>query len=268
MSISSSLAPQKRRLYTIPPLLSIVCLIICLFSSIAPYSSAENISSSTLPKARYVTSAEVKAWQKMDKSIEILDVREPKEFDMGHIQDAINIPYAQAEEKLKELDRNGSYVFYCIHSSWRAPYVANLAADLGYEKSYILEGGIAAWNAEGQELIAADPSKTPQVAEYPKELPKVLKTPPLREYKTKINLTVEQLSEFDGKNGRPAYVAVDRVIYDLTQSRLWRGGEHDPSHGKVQAGCDLTEVIKESPHGKKHLERFPVVGYLVSQESK
>ena len=43
-------------------------------------------------------------------------------------------------------------------------------------------------------------------------------------------------------------MAVDGVIYDLTQSRLWREGNHDPSHGRAGAGRDLTEVIKESPH--------------------
>ncbi len=235
-----------------------ICLILPIFSP-----SAIHAAESTLPKASYVTPTEVKDWQKSSKPVVIVDVREPQEFEAGHIPDAINIPYAQAEEKIKDLDWSKSHVFYCIHSSWRAPYVANLAADLGHNNAYILEGGVAAWNAEGQELIAMDSSKPPEVAVYPNDLPRILKTPPLREYQTKINLTLDQLVEFDGKNGRPAYVAVDGIIYDLTESRLWRGGEHDPNHGEAQAGRDLSEVIRKSPHGKKHLERFPVVGRIV-----
>ncbi len=232
------------------------------------FPATSSASTSTLPKAAYVISTEVKNWQNNGKAVIIVDVREPKEFEVGHIPGAINLPYAEAEEKINNLDWSKSHVFYCIHSTWRAPYVANLAADLGHKNSYILEGGIAAWNAEGQELIALDSTKKPEVADYPKDLPKILKTPPLREYKTKINLTPSQLSEFNGKNGRPAYVAVDGIIYDLTESRLWRGGEHDPSHGEAQAGRDLSEMIKQSPHGKKNLERFPVVGWLVSEDAK
>ena len=234
----------------------------------SPFSSAENTLLSTLPKAAYVTSTEVKNWQKNGQSVVMVDVREPQEFAAGHILNAINIPYAEAEEKIKGLDWSKSHIFYCIHSSWRAPYVANLAADLGHKNAYILEGGVAAWNAGGQEIIASNSAKKPEVAVYPQDLPKILKTPPLREYKVKINLTPEKLAEFDGKNGQPAYVAVDGVIYDLTQSRLWRAGEHDPSHGEVQAGCDLTEMLKESPHGKKNLDRFPIVGRLVSEKIK
>jgi predicted heme/steroid binding protein len=66
---------------------------------------------------------------------------------------------------------------------------------------------------------------------------------------------------------QPAYVAVNGIIYDLTQSRLWRGGVHDPSKGKAMAGRDLTEVLKDSPHGDSHLKDFPVVGYLKSSQN-
>lgn len=52
------------------------------------------------------------------------------------------------------------------------------------------------------------------------------------------------------------------ILYDLTQSLLWRGGDYDPSHGKARAGHDVTEVLKESPHGDIHLKDFPVVGRL------
>ena len=31
-----------------------------------------------------------------------------------------------------------------------------------------------------------------------------------------LELTLDQLKQYDGKNGNPAYVAVDGVIYDMT----------------------------------------------------
>ena len=125
-----------------------------------------------------------------------------------------------------------------------------------------MEGGIAAWNAGGQVIYADSPKPTPQVASYPKELEISLKHPPDRRYDKKLTLTSEELRYFDGQDGRPSYVAVDGIIYNLTQSRLWRGGVHDPSEGQAKAGEDLSEVIKKSPHGKMILQGFPVVGSL------
>lgn len=146
----------------------------------------------------------------------------------------------------------------------KAPYVANILADLGFENIYVLEGGIAAWNAGGQVIYSANTDQPGQVAPYPKDLKAELKHPKDRGYKEKIDLTAGELSYYDGRDGRPAYVAVNGMIYDITNSRLWRGGGHDPSHGKVEAGKDLTEAMEEdSPHGNKHLKNFPVVGRLV-----
>ncbi len=72
-------------------------------------------------------------------------------------------------------------------------------------------------------------------------------------------LTLEQLSSFDGTNGKPAYIAVDGLIYDVTNSALWISG----AHNGYTAGKDLTTEIKEkSPHGLSTLERVPVVGQI------
>ena len=76
---------------------------------------------------------------------------------------------------------------------------------------------------------------------------------------TPLLLTLNELKAFDGKDGRPAYVAVDGVIYDLSQSRPWPGGEHNG----FKAGNDLTREIKEvSPHGVSMLGRVSAVGRL------
>lgn len=72
-------------------------------------------------------------------------------------------------------------------------------------------------------------------------------------------LTVKELSRFDGRDGRPAYVAYAGKVYDLSGSFLWRGGRHQALH---EAGRDLTEALKHAPHGAELLMRFPVVGTL------
>ena len=76
-----------------------------------------------------------------------------------------------------------------------------------------------------------------------------------------LELTLDQLKQYDGKNGNPAYVAVDGVIYDVTNVPQWKNGEHNG----YSAGNDLTDIIKnKSPHGVKQLKGIPVVGKLVA----
>lgn len=76
-----------------------------------------------------------------------------------------------------------------------------------------------------------------------------------------LELTLDQLKQYDGKNGNPAYVAVDGIIYDVTNVKAWKNGEHNG----YSAGNDLTDIIKnKSPHGVKNLEGLPIVGKLVA----
>ena len=72
-------------------------------------------------------------------------------------------------------------------------------------------------------------------------------------------LTVEQLSEFNGKDGKPAYIAVDGVIYDVTESSAWEGG----GHKDLEAGLDLTAQFKDSPHDVSTLDKINKIGILI-----
>lgn len=71
-------------------------------------------------------------------------------------------------------------------------------------------------------------------------------------------VTKAELAASDGKNGRPAWVAVNGVVYDLTAVKAWTGGMH---HG-VQAGTDATEQFVKSGHPAGFLDVLPVVGRL------
>jgi predicted heme/steroid binding protein len=74
-----------------------------------------------------------------------------------------------------------------------------------------------------------------------------------------IELSLEELRLFDGKDGRKAYVAFGGKVYDVTASYSWRNGAHQVLH---LAGCDLTLEMKDAPHGEDLLIRFPVIGVL------
>ena len=71
--------------------------------------------------------------------------------------------------------------------------------------------------------------------------------------------TVDELKAYDGQNGNSAYVAIDGIVYDVTDVDEWKDGKH--KNGLV-AGTDLTDALKDSPHGAKVLKSLPVVGTL------
>jgi predicted heme/steroid binding protein/uncharacterized membrane protein len=68
-----------------------------------------------------------------------------------------------------------------------------------------------------------------------------------------------ELRQFDGKEDRPAYVAYDGKVYDVSQSKRWKGGFHMNRH---HAGKDLTADIQAAPHKPDVLERVSQVGTL------
>ncbi len=71
--------------------------------------------------------------------------------------------------------------------------------------------------------------------------------------------TIQTLKEFDGKNGKPAYVAYKGKVYDVTESYQWADGDH-LGH---EAGLDLTEQMDIAPHNGEVMDRMKVVGVLI-----
>ena len=95
--------------------------------------------------------------------------------------------------------------------------------------------------------------------------PRLKKRIQVRVESTKADLTPEELSYFDGREGRPAYVAYDGRIFDVTKSALWRDGAHMVKHG---AGNDLGDALKGAPHKDDKLLAMPQVGKLLATQAR
>ena len=71
--------------------------------------------------------------------------------------------------------------------------------------------------------------------------------------------SAKELKEFDGKDGRPAYVSYKGLVYDVSTSHLWNNGTHANRHF---SGFDFTEIMENAPHNEESLLKFPVVGEI------
>jgi predicted heme/steroid binding protein len=73
------------------------------------------------------------------------------------------------------------------------------------------------------------------------------------------NYTKSQLAVRNGQDRPEIWVAYQGLIYDVTESRLWRKG----MHYEHWAGQDLTDELKDAPHNEGVFDRFEIVGALI-----
>lgn len=72
--------------------------------------------------------------------------------------------------------------------------------------------------------------------------------------------TRSQLGLRNGQDRDEIWIAYQGLIYDVTESRMWRNGRHY----EHWAGQDLTPELPHAPHGEGVFAKFKVVGRLVS----
>ena len=71
--------------------------------------------------------------------------------------------------------------------------------------------------------------------------------------------TVDELARYDGKADNPAYVAINGIVYDVTDQPGWAAG----SHFGLRAGLDQTSAYISCHTGQPMIDRLKVIGRLV-----
>ncbi len=76
--------------------------------------------------------------------------------------------------------------------------------------------------------------------------------------------TAEELKKYNGKDGAPAYAAVDGIVYDLSKTKFWKDGRHMKLHS---AGTDLSSAIHSKAAKLMHkdrpvMDKVPKVGVM------
>lgn len=87
-----------------------------------------------------------------DKKYRFLDARDAADFNAGHIQGAMNIPFHEIEkykDRLNDLPKDQVYVTYCSAACDVSIDMAYYMAKMGFKKVYIFHGGWDEWKAAG-----------------------------------------------------------------------------------------------------------------------
>ena len=99
-----------------------------------------------------VTVAEAKALIEGKPDLVILDVRNPSEFDDGHIEGAINIPVDYLAGRLDELSEDDELLVYCRTGN-RSARAVGILEDAGFTKIFHMDAGITGWLDAGYPVV-------------------------------------------------------------------------------------------------------------------
>ncbi|MFW0051266.1 MAG: rhodanese-like domain-containing protein [Coxiella endosymbiont of Dermacentor nuttalli] len=105
----------------------------------------EVFSKKELGRNNRLTPAQVVQLINNEKAI-VIDVRDSKTFETGHITHAINIPITELDKSFKEIEqyKQQTLIIVCTIGK-KSAYFVNKLYKQDYQKVYMLVGGMSAW---------------------------------------------------------------------------------------------------------------------------
>lgn len=98
-----------------------------------------------------VRAADLHSLLSEDEQPVVVDVREPWEYQQGHVAGSKLIPLGQLAHRIAELDPHQPVAVICQSGS-RSQSAAALLAQKGFKKVYNVLGGMSAWESRGLEV--------------------------------------------------------------------------------------------------------------------
>ena len=113
-----------------------------------PANAAPATSTEDKPAMEEITATELKARLDAGDDLQIIDVREPNEYDIARIPDAKLIPLGQVAGRANEIDPNRETIVHCKMGGRSAKAIEALTR-AGFNGRLVnLTGGITAWSNE------------------------------------------------------------------------------------------------------------------------
>ena len=100
-------------------------------------------------RIREIAPNQVKSLIERKEKAVYLDVREPNEWNLGHLPGAVHIPRGTLETKIEQaIPRDARIVIYCAGGN-RSALAADTLQQMGYSKVESMSGGWRDWVAAG-----------------------------------------------------------------------------------------------------------------------
>jgi len=100
-----------------------------------------------------VTPEQVRDMQARNESVVYLDVREPNEWNLGRMPQAIHLPRGNLEGKVEGMiDRNQKVIVYCARGN-RSALAALTMKQMGYQNVASMARGFLGWADIGGEVV-------------------------------------------------------------------------------------------------------------------
>ena len=130
-----------------------VILVVLVFALLAcaikPKAAADFVKEARA-KIKEITVAEAKAKIESGVPLVVLDVREPDEFEQGHLPKAVNIPRGVLEFMVStQIPSKDAYIIVYCRSGSRSALATNTLRQMGYKNIVNMEGGWKAWVEAG-----------------------------------------------------------------------------------------------------------------------
>ena len=127
-----------RGVFTLPGLIIIIAVLVAIivYSVYTWYAQKRIVK--TLSQEEFIAGY---------RKAQLIDVREPNEFDGGHILGARNIPMSQLKTRLKEIRPDKPVYLYC-QSGMRSGRAAQMLYKKGYRDLYQLDKGFKQWTGK------------------------------------------------------------------------------------------------------------------------
>ncbi|MDR0781286.1 MAG: rhodanese-like domain-containing protein [Pseudomonadales bacterium] len=84
----------------------------------------------------------------------VLDIREHKDFERGHIVEAVNIPFGKLSERVVELDKKKDRPIVVVcQMGHQAAEVVKLLSERGFTQVSRMSGGMSEWYTQGLPVV-------------------------------------------------------------------------------------------------------------------
>lgn len=116
------------------------------------YKTGTDLVTEAKERIKEVSPAEVVAMMKQNATVVYLDVREPNEWNLGHLPNAVHLPRGNLESNIEaRVGREETIVIYCARGN-RSALAADTLQLMGYENVSSMADGWGGWIAVGGDV--------------------------------------------------------------------------------------------------------------------